>query len=133
MGQKSNCKCFCKSRKKCYFYCLGYILFAQETEEFPLLCTTFMFIKISGKFMYNISDSGCFHHAEHYVIKWHMQHCSIGRTYQTRGVFKPLSLNIINSALYDRNSILFLIPQYGCIEVIYISKSMEVQFYPWES
>ena len=56
-----------------------------------------MFIKIRRKFMYNVSVSGAFHGQAHYIIKWHFQHFSTGRTYQTYDLFKDLSLNIKTS------------------------------------
>ena len=38
-----------------------FILFAQEEEDFTLVCKMFMFIMTRGKFMYNTLDCGTFH------------------------------------------------------------------------
>ena len=54
-----------------------FLLFAQLTQDCPLVWT--MFIKIHGKFMYNTSDSDSFHGQGHYIY-CHFQHLPIGST-----------------------------------------------------
>ena len=83
-----------------------------------------MFIKIRGKFKHNISNSDGFRGQGHYIIiyiiKWYFQHFSTGRTYQTCGVFKNLSLNIKTSDAYHRYYWL------GVMPVMYVSMLCKV-------
>ena len=46
-----------------------FILFAQLTEDFTLIWTMFISIKIRGKFIYNTSDGDSFQGQGHYISK----------------------------------------------------------------
>ena len=64
------CKRLFKSRKKWYFLLIYlFMLFAQLAEDFALIWTMFLLIKICPKFVCNTSDGGSFHGQGHYIIK----------------------------------------------------------------
>ena len=104
-----------------------FLLFVQQTQDSSL--AWIILIRIHGKCMYNTSDRDSFHGQGHCDIVAFP--ANIFRQYLKRYL---KMCHWLLKQVFPRTGFFFflLIPRYGCVGVIYVSKLMVLHFSPWK-
>ena len=105
-----------------------FILFAQESKDFMLVCTMFMFVKKCGKLMNNTSDSASFHCQGHLSLNGIFSIIPLAGLIRLK-VYLKICHWILKKVFYKTGILFFLyIYRYGCFEAIiaYITGFREI-------